>query len=291
MPKLNLASLRRGLEKLEQRYRSSEALAMDPLSIALRYQNPMDQEIAAWVAAHLAYGRVAPMLRAIEKVLLPLGRFPSEHLRASGDGELRRELQTALTGWVWRFHTSGDLIEWILIWKKLDEESGGRGLEAHLLPRAEEKPDDRLSSFVQRLRLELPATHGIRFMLPDPKTGSACKRWRLFLRWMVRSQWPDLGLWQTYPSEDLVIPLDTHVARISRYLEFSARKTADDLMAREITNFLKRLDPEDPLRFDFALAHLGIMGDCPETHQAAACAQCPMSRMCSRAEWIHKNIK
>jgi len=283
--------MRRGLVLLEERYRTDAALDMDPLSIALRYSKPSDQELSAWVAAHLAYGRVAPMLRAIEKVLQPLGPSPAEHLRSQNEERLRVSLQSALQGWVWRFHTSQDLIEWLLAWRRLDQESGGRGLEPHLTPEAGENPDERLSALVQRLRLELPPSPGIRFMLPDPKSGSACKRWRLFLRWMARPQWPDLGIWKTYSAKDLVIPLDTHVARISRYLGFSARRTPDGRMAQEITDALKRVDPQDPLRFDFALAHMGILGDCPESHREAACALCLISHACNRPEWVHKNLE
>jgi len=280
MPKGDRDSLIQGLATLERRYQTDQALAMDPLSMPRRYQDPADQELSAWVAAHLAYGRVTPMLRAIERILEPLGPHPSRFLRTRAEAPLEKRLRRALEGWVWRFHTSHDLIHWLLAWKRLDQESGGRGLESHLSPVAGEDPSDRLSILIQRLRKELPATNGIRFMLPDPREGAACKRWRLFLRWMTRIEWPDLGIWQTYPLKDLVIPLDTHVARISRYLGFSARKTPDGIMAREITDALARMDPADPLRFDFAISHLGILGDCPVIRQAAACARCPLSSGC-----------
>jgi len=162
-------------------------------------------------------------------------------------------------------------------------------MEPHLLPQAGESADASLSRLVRRLRREFPDSHGLRFMLPDPLSGSACKRWRLFLRWMVRTGWPDLGLWKHYPAAELVIPLDTHVARISTYLGFTTRRTPDGRMAREITDFLRRMDPDDPLRFDFALAHLGILGDCPESPRAETCVLCPMSQACERNEWKHKN--
>lgn len=290
-PERTPASLHRALILLEQRYRTAEALAMDPLVLVLGYARSGDQEVAAWVAAHLAYGRVAPMLRAIEAVLGPLGETPADFLRSYPEAQLRARLRKALEAWVWRFHTSQDLIEWLLAWKRLDEESAGRGLEPHLRPQSGQDAQARLSTLVRRLRNELPATHGIRFLLPDPASGSACKRWRLFLRWMVRRGWPDLGIWREYPASELVIPLDTHVARISRYLGFSIRRTPDGAMAREITDFLRSIDAEDPLRFDFALAHMGILGDCPERFQPASCAQCPMSHSCARPEWLHKNAE
>lgn len=269
------------LETLRRRYETPEALAVDPLSIPLRYRDPMDQEVAAWVAAHLAYGRVAPMLRAIEGVLGPLGPFPASWLREADRAAVSR-LERLLAAWKWRFHTGQDLVEWCLAWKRLDRESGGSGLAPHLAPSPELDGEHQLSALVQRLRLELPPSRGIRFSLPDPLEGSACKRWRMFLRWMVRSDWPDLGLWKGYPPASLVIPLDTHVARVSRLIGLTKRSTPDGRMAREITEALRLLDAEDPLKYDFALSHLGILGDCPGSRRMPDCQDCPLGSICAK---------
>ena len=268
------------LESLRTQYETLDALALDPLSIPLRFQDPWDQEMAAWVAAHLAYGRVAPMLRAIEGILAPLGPSPAAWLRQAGTADLAR-FERALGDWKWRFHTGQDLLHWCLAWKRLDMESGGRGLEPHLAPSDPAGADGRLSALVHRLRRELPPSRGLRFSLPDPLEGSACKRWRMFLRWMVRSGWPDLGLWQSYPPDALVIPLDTHVARISRFIGLTRRRTPDGRMAREITEALRILDPADPLNFDFALSHLGILGDCPGFRRPESCRACPLEALCT----------
>jgi len=271
--------LKTRLDDLCSRYDTAGALDLDPLSVALAYPDPMDREVAAFVAAHLAYGRVAPMLRAVRAALAPLGPRPATWLRERPETGTQRALHRALKDWAWRFHTGGDLAAWLLAWKRLDQESGA-GLEPHLLPGPGEDADTALSRLVQRLRIELPATYGLRFSLPDPLEGAACKRWRMFLRWMARRGWPDLGLWTRYPLDQLVIPLDTHVARVSRYIGLSARATPDGRMAREITEALRRLDPVDPLRYDFALSHLGILGDCPGVRRKATCARCPLYAIC-----------
>ena len=268
------------LKAIERRYRSEAALAMDPISIPKTFADPWDQEAAAWVAAHLAYGRVAPMLRAIQTLLAPLGPRPALTLRERSEQDLKYLLQEQLKSWRWRFHTPDDMIHWLLAWKRLDAESSQGGLAPHLVPEGGQSADACLSALVQRLRQELPATHGIRFLLPDPLEGAACKRWRLFLRWMARKAWPDLGLWPAYPPGDLIIPLDTHVARIARHLALTDRRTQDAAQARQITDALRHLAPEDPLRFDFAISHLGILGDCPTTPRAASCASCPLSPHC-----------
>ena len=273
------AALKARLDGLCDLYDTARALEKDPLSLLFGYETPADQEVAAFVAAHLAYGRVDPMIRAVQNVLTPLGARPAAWLRDQTESKVRAELTRALATWTWRFHTGRDLVAWLLAWKRLDAESGA-GLEAHLLPGEGEAPDEALSRLVQRLRAELPASYGTRFSLPDPQEGAACKRWRMFLRWMVRSGWPDLGLWSHYPTERLIIPLDTHIARVSRFIGLSHRTTPDGKMAREITDSLRRLDPLDPLRYDFALSHLGILGDCPGVRKRSTCATCPLYPVC-----------
>ncbi|BDU71747.1 TIGR02757 family protein [Mesoterricola silvestris] len=269
--------LRTRLDELHDRYVGQASLALDPLLIPRRYPGAADRELAAFVAAHLAYGRVAPMLTAIEAALAPLGDHPAAW--AAEPGALDR-LRAALGGWAWRFHTGEDLAQWILAWVRLDRESGGRGLEPHLVPGDGATADQRLSALVLRLRRELPETPGLRFNLPDPLQGAACKRWRMFLRWMVRDEWPDLGLWRDYPRGDLVMPLDTHVARISGFIGLAGRRTPDGKLAREITEALKAMCPEDPLRYDFPIAHLGILGDCPGVRRLPGCAACPLVDLC-----------
>jgi len=272
-------ALKARLDGLCARYDTAGALERDPLSVVFAYESPLDREVAAFVAAHLAYGRVEPMIRAVKGVLAPLGARPADWLREHSVPTARKALTCALADWAWRFHTGPDLVAWLLAWKHLDSESGA-GLEAHLLPRPGEQPDEALSRLVQRLRVELPTSYGARFSLPDPLEGAACKRWRMFLRWMVRRGWPDLGLWTRYPSDSLVIPLDTHVARVSRFIGLSRRATPDGKMAQGITEALRSLDPADPLRYDFALSHLGILGDCPGVRRRSTCAACPLYPVC-----------
>ncbi|HTL97167.1 MAG TPA: TIGR02757 family protein [Holophagaceae bacterium] len=272
-----MSALRERLDALRARYDTGTALALDPITVPLRFEDPADREVAAWLAASLAYGRVAPMLRAIGSALEPLGERPAAFLRGKDEKALRASLGKALKGWRWRFHVGADVVHWLLAWKRLD---GDGGLESHFLPVAGEEADAALSRLVQRLRAELPATYGLRFSLPDPMEGSACKRLRMFLRWMAREGWPDLGLWKRYPKAALVIPVDTHVARIARFVRLSTRATPDGRMAQEITAALRRCDPIDPLKYDFALSHLGILGDCPGVRRKATCEPCPLYAAC-----------
>ena len=272
-----MTTLRDRLDALCARYDTATALRLDPITVPLRFKDPADREVAAWLAASLAYGRVAPMLRAINAALEPLGDRPAVFLRGQDEKAIRAVLGEALREWRWRFHTGGDVTHWLLAWKRLDQDGG---LESHFLPAAGEEADAALSRLMQRLRAELPATYGLRFSLPDPMEGSACKRFRMFLRWMAREGWPDLGLWKRYPKSALVIPVDTHVARVARFVRLSKRATPDGRMAREITEALRRCDPLDPLKYDFALSHLGILGDCPGVKRKVTCEPCPLYAAC-----------
>ncbi|HSE64208.1 MAG TPA: DUF2400 family protein, partial [Thermoanaerobaculia bacterium] len=159
----------------------------------------------------------------------------------------------------------------------------------------EHRPEDRdvgglLSRAVERIlaidwrpvtgRRSLPAESPVRFFFPSPSSGSACKRWNLYLRWMVRKDAMDFGLWRAIPTSRLVIPTDTHVHRVARRLGLTRRKSADWKTAREITDRLARLDPQDPVRYDYALCNLGTIGVCRPELAASLCADCPLCEAC-----------
>jgi uncharacterized protein (TIGR02757 family) len=128
---------------------------------------------------------------------------------------------------------------------------------------------------------ELARRTAVRFFLPSPVDGSACKRMNLYLRWMVRpDDGVDCGVWKGLAPRSLVIPLDTHIARISSYIGLTDRKSPGWAMALDITRQLRLLDAEDPLQYDFALCHLGIAGDCPRKRNPLKCAACPILPVC-----------
>jgi uncharacterized protein (TIGR02757 family) len=126
-----------------------------------------------------------------------------------------------------------------------------------------------------------PERQAFAHLLPDAAGTSANKRLNLWLRWLVRGpDAVDLGLWSHLGAHRLLMPVDTHVHRLARYLGLTARTAADHRTAVEITAALRRLDPADPLRFDFALAHLGISGACVGRPLPAVCGTCPLQPVC-----------
>src|SRR3569832_1913961 len=195
-------------------------------------------------------------------------------------------------GIYYRMNTSEDLLAFIYLMSRTVRKYGSIGALFRSLYR-EEEPDlgPTLSRFVGAVfsfatgpvygKNVIP--DGLRQLLSSPASGSACKRLNLFLRWMVRpDDNVDFGLWKEIPPGKLVIPLDTHIIRISRYLGLTARKSPDWKMAKEITYSLKRLDPHDPLKYDFSLCHLGISGACPIEKDRAKCSVCPLLAACWR---------
>src|SRR5262249_20978528 len=119
------------------------------------------------------------------------------------------------------------------------------------------------------------------FLFPKPSEGSACKRWNLQLRWMVRRDDIDFGLWPRIPPSALVIPTDTHVHRIARRLGLTRRRSADWKTALEITEGLQRPDPEDPVKYYCALSRLGILEICRVEPRLSECPSCPARHVCS----------
>jgi uncharacterized protein (TIGR02757 family) len=125
----------------------------------------------------------------------------------------------------------------------------------------------------------VPPRPGVCYFFPRPSAGSACKRLNLYLRWMVRRDEVDLGVWARVSPGKLIVPLDTHVIRLGRCLRLTRYTSPGWKMAAEITASLRRLDPADPVRFDFALCHLGMMSACGFGRPQRD-AHCPLKGLC-----------
>ena len=238
----------------------------------------------AFLAASLAFGRVASIRERLGLLLGALGPHPAGTLATRG-GRL-----PGLGGFVHRWVDAGSLRPFLdAIGATLAQEGSLRALF--------QAGDDGGPDYVQALdrffaalreRTSIPvgrARPGLRFLLPSPGGGSACKRAHLFLRWMVRTGDPDLGLWRggRFSAARLLLPMDTHVHRISRHLGLTARATADLRAAREATSWLARVDPSDPVRFDWALSRLGILAECVKAPLRSRCERCPVRPVCRAA--------
>jgi len=273
--------LKQLLEKTLRAQHAPTEVARDPVSRLHRFDDPRDRETAGLLAAAITYGRVESILRHLDQLLECLGESPAAYARSFQPGDDRAFFATFVHRWT----RGADLSELLLrIGRTLRRHDS---LEAAVA--AGIGPDDTdilpaLGRFVDELREEGPGigapSRALRALLAHPRDGSACKRALLWLRWMVRRDDVDPGGWTRVPPRLLVVPVDTHVGRIAGYLGLTTRKTFGLAMAREITGALRALDPEDPLRYDFALCHLGIAGDCPSRRDAAICTRCTLKPAC-----------
>lgn len=241
------------LENLYQAYTHPEYVHIDPLTAVLRYTNPEDQEVVGLIAAALAFGNVKTILRSVDAVLTRLPQ-PAVNLRAATP----RELQRMFGSFRHRYARGRELADLLAGMQRVMRTHGSLGACFRACTRHEET-DYRLAltRFVCELRKEARLEDN--YLLPDPRRGSACKRLWLYLRWMVRNDAVDPGVWPGLDAAKLIVPLDTHMHRICRKLSFTERKTADLRTAVEITEAFRCICPEDPVRYDFALTRLGIL--------------------------------
>ncbi|MEK6709016.1 MAG: TIGR02757 family protein, partial [Nitrospinota bacterium] len=265
LPPRHVPFLRARLEGLLRTYDAS-FLGSDPLGMVHAYRRDEDREVAAFFAASLAFGKAAAIRGSLARILGRLGDHPAGRLRGF---EFHRDARL-FDGLCHRWAGPSSLAALAHLTGAALREAGSLGaLFMEGYDPAAPTLTGALAAFRRRL-IELGASLPKKvlgetgYLLPDPEGTSACKRLHLFLRWMVRpSDGLDLGLWKGPRPDQLLIPLDTHLARIGRLLGLTDRRTPGRRMAEEVTASLRLLDPADPVRYDFALSRLGILGHCP----------------------------
>lgn len=277
------------LNPLVDDYARVDLLSTDPLGLVyeLAGEDPRNQEIVGLLASGLAYGRVSIIQKSTREVLRRMNGDPIAFVENYSPEIGER----AFRGWKHRLNRGHDLQSLCAGLQVVYGEYGSLGSFFMQGYERGRDPDigPALASFTERF-LSLPQVEtrpekrglpGVGWLFSNPKKGSACKRMNLFLRWMVRPSFPDLGIWSGVATSELVMPVDTHVARICRYLGLSSRASGDWKMAAEITAGLRVLDPDDPVRYDWAISRLGIMDHCPSRKVDALCATCPLFPVCT----------
>ncbi len=282
------AAFKATLDRLYAGFNAPDA-ALDPIQIVRRYPRVDDREIVAFVAAGLAFGRVTSVLQSVEAVCRVLGSEPARFVRGFDPARDGAPLERLVHRW-----TRGrDFVALLWILRRVLEDCGSleRAVAAGLAP---DDPDvgpalDRFSALALDVDLRpaygrrVPARPGVCYFFTRPSRGSACKRLNLFLRWMVRTDRVDPGGWMAIRPSQLVVPLDTHTIRVGRCLGLTRRATPGWRMALDITAALRAVDREDPVRYDFALCHLSMMGACGWRTRKGSAA-CPLRGHCRPAK-------
>ncbi len=239
------------IDELVQTYETKEFFYDDPVGIPNRFSDKKDKEIAGFIASLVAYGRREVFLKKLA-ILFEIAQNEPLNFILNFEPEVLGDFN-------YRFGKPDDFAQIFNIMRDLYEKEGG--LEELFKYGYENQINDNMfipvtDYFYSKARDN--SAQGFRFMLPDARKGSAMKRMCMYLRWMVRKGPVDFGLWDFMPASDLYIPLDTHVARISREMGLLSRNANDFKSVVELTENLKKFDANDPAKYDFALFGYGV---------------------------------
>ena len=253
------ASLRVFLDRKVAEYNRSSFIADDPVRVPHAYSLKQDIEIAGFFTAIFSWGNRTSIIRKSEELMRLMDGAPYQFILHHSDDELRR-----LLSFKHRTFNPTDLLYFIEFFRY--HYSRYDSLEDAFLLGEGARPDRyetgaALTAFHHyffSLDVVPPRT---RKHIATPERNSSCKRLNMFLRWMVRkdAQGVDFGLWDRISPSQLICPLDLHVARVARRFGLLTRTPTDWTAALELTQNLAALDPEDPVKYDFALFGLGVM--------------------------------
>jgi uncharacterized protein (TIGR02757 family) len=218
------------------------------------FEDEKDIEVMGFIASVFAYGNV--LHRIVKMMNYHPCNFVIQFDIKTDAVKFRRVNH--------RFYAEDDIISLFHLLKIAYDEYGSlKKLFLNGFIKSDESIKEGISNFSSFFLNSYRTKYGkvsnsIKFMFPLPEKGSACKRMNLFLRWMVRNDELDFGLWNEIPKNKLIIPVDTHIARICKQLKLTKRMNVSWKMAKEITNNLIKFDPIDPVKYDFALCHIGM---------------------------------
>jgi len=254
------------IESIYREYHHPRYLGLDPLVCVRKFDDDENREVAGLFSSALAYGRVEIIVRNINRLIDgAMGGDPAAFVKGASYAEKRK----ALAKFKHRFNDGDDVAALLEAANMAARRHGSiGGCFKECLTRSGGKFRAALTLFTDELKGVLAENAATRnalrpsfeYLIPSPSRGSACKRMALYLRWMVRrDDGIDLGVWKDVPPSILLMPVDTHVAQIARHYGLTGRNAADWKMAEEITEALRKFDPEDPVRFDFSLCHAGMV--------------------------------
>ena len=257
----NLRQIKKLLDSRVSLYNRAEFIERDPVSIPHLFSLRQDIEIAGLFAAVFAWGNRTTIVSKSRELMRRMDDAPYEFVRNHSENDLRR-----LADFVHRTFQSTDLL-WFVHFlhhhfaSTPDNETPSLESAFSMAMRKRDRDTEKALAGFHRYFFSLPDAPGrTRKHIPDPERGSSCKRLNMFLRWMVRKddKGVDFGIWDTIRPSQLVCPLDVHVARVARRLGLLKRESSDWRAAIELTESLRRLDPKDPVKYDFALFGMGI---------------------------------
>lgn len=240
-------------EKVEQ-FNRPDFIVNDPISIPHMYTLKQDIEIAGLMSAVLAWGQRITIIRKCKEFMQWMDNSPYQFIIHHKEKDLKR-----FEAFKHRTFNGTDALYFIAALQSIYSKYPSLE-EAFVVPVTDATIERGLIRFHHLFFNLAHHPHRTKKHLPTPERKSTCKRINMYLRWMVRDdkRGVDFGLWKNISSSQLVCPCDLHVDRVARLLKLISRKQTDWLTALELTENLKKFDPQDPVKYDFALFGLGI---------------------------------
>lgn len=246
-------------EKLESLYKvySKKFSSKDPVWILHRFEDEKDIELIGLITAANAYGSVEQINSFINTLLEKINYKPYEFTINFS----KRKDKKFLKDLYYRFNSHLDISNMFSSLNRALVKYGSlKNLFMNYYENSHNNIIPALTGFTHELNKNIKNNNDryYHYLFSSPQNNSTCKRMNLYLRWMVRKDEIDTGLWKDIHTSKLIMPVDTHIARISKKLNLVQRKSIDLKFALELTQKLKRFDPDDPVKYDFALCHLGM---------------------------------
>ena len=245
------------LERLHDRYNNEDFIEADPISVPHSFVNPVDREVAGFLAATIAWGNRRAIVKSAHRMMRYMDNAPEDFVRNATEGDMEY-----LRTYVHRTFNGVDFQDFVRGLRHILTGWGSVG--NYFETRYEQHGDLRpvLSDFRRDFFSVEHDSHSEKHLSSIDK-GAACKRLCMYLRWFVRrdDRGVDFGLWQRIPMSALYMPLDIHTGRMGRNLGLLSRKQSDWKAVEELTASLRELSAEDPVRYDYSLFGLGISGD------------------------------
>ena len=244
--------LKAQLDKYILEYETKDFIKDDPVQFLHCFENKKDVEISGFIASMFAYGKREVFIIKVNRIFELMEHKPLDYVK---NFEWKNNNITACD---YRFSKDCDLVQILKILNKLYSEN--ETIESLFKHNYNGEVWSMLQGVTDYFydNVDMEVTKGFYHMLPNPAKKSAMKRMNMGLRWFVRKSAVDIGIWDFIPTSELLIPLDTHVAKISRKLGLLKRNDNGYESVIEITNNLKKFDPIDPIKYDFALFGYGV---------------------------------
>ncbi len=251
--KMTNSELKSFLDEKVALYNNPKFIESDPIQIPHAFSLKEDIEIAGFLSATIAWGNRKMIINNAKKMMDFMGNSPYDFVLNHQDYQLEK-----LETFVHRTFNGGDMITFVKGLQNIY--TNHNGLEAVFSKNIEKDSMQKSISEFKKVFFEINHQNRTQKHISDPLNNSAAKRINMFLRWMVRNdkKGVDFGIWKTIPTSALSCPLDVHSGNVARKLELLSRKQNDAKALSELDNNLRKLDANDPVKYDFALFGLGV---------------------------------